>query len=447
MLFKKILIANRGEIAVRIQRTCKELGIETVAVHSTEDEECLHVKMADESVCIGPAKSTLSYLNIPSILSAAEITGADAIHPGFGFLSENEEFAEFCGKWNITFIGPHVEALRKMGDKILSKKIAKEAGVSTLEPIIVLGKTHQEIADEVKKMGFPVLIKASAGGGGRGMQRVDTIDQLVPALVRLEQEARAAFGDGTLFIEKYITNPRHVEVQLLGDKHGSVIHLGERDCTIQRRFQKIIEESPSPCLDEKTRKKLCESAVALAKFVAYDSTGTVEYLYDQDTKQFYFMEMNTRIQVEHPVTEERTGIDLIAEQIRVASGQKLRFKQSEIMFRGHAMECRVNAEDPVTARPCPGKINRYYRPGGIGVRVDDFIYSGYRISPYYDSLLAKVIVRGETRTDCIARMKRALNEMILEGVTSNIPLHQQILNHSDFAGNNYATDFLSKLLR
>jgi acetyl-CoA carboxylase, biotin carboxylase subunit len=445
--FRKILIANRGEIAVRVLRTCKELGIETVSVHSEEDEESLHVKLADESVCIGPAKSALSYLNIPSILSAAEITEADAIHPGFGFLSENREFAELCETWNITFIGPNVDCIEKMGDKILSKTIAKEAGVPILEPIRVLGRDEAEIIKDVQEMGFPVLIKASAGGGGRGMQRVDEIDNLISSVVRLQEEARAAFGDGTLFIEKYITNPRHVEVQIAADKHGTVLHLGERDCTIQRRFQKILEESPSPCIDDKTRKKLCDSAVKLAKHVGYDSVGTVEYLYDLDSGQFYFMEMNTRIQVEHPITEERTGIDLIAEQIRVAWGGKLKYKQSDIKFTGHTMECRINAEDPVTSLPCPGKIDQYYRPGGIGVRVDDFIYSGYRISPYYDSMLAKIIVKAENREKCITRMKRALNEMILDGIASNISLHKRILEHPSFIGNNYATDFLTKDLR
>jgi acetyl-CoA carboxylase biotin carboxylase subunit len=354
MSFKKILIANRGEIAIRILRSCRELGIGTVAVHSTADEDSLHVKLCDESVCIGPAKSLQSYLNIPSILSAAEITGADAVHPGFGFLSENEEFAELCGKWGLTFIGPSVDCIRKMGDKIESKEIAKKAGVPTLEPIKVEGMSDKEIMSAVEKMGFPILIKASAGGGGKGMKRIEEMSDVMPSITRLREEANAAFGDGTLFIEKYITNPRHIEVQILADKHGNVIHLGERDCTIQRRFQKLVEESPSPVLTEKIRNEICESAVRLAKYVNYDSVGTVEYLYDQDEKKFYFMEMNTRIQVEHPVTEQRTGVDLILEQIRSAEGEVLRYKQSDIQFRGHCIECRINAEDPKTSMPSPG---------------------------------------------------------------------------------------------
>lgn len=443
-MFKKVLIANRGEIAIRILRSCRELGIETVGVHSTVDEDSLHVKLCDESVCIGPAKSLHSYLNIPSILSAAEITGADAIHPGFGFLSENEEFAEMCKKWNITFIGPSVDCIRLMGDKIASKETAKKAGVPTLEPLKIEDKSENEIIESVKKMGFPVLIKASAGGGGKGMKRIDDINDLIPSIVRLKEEANAAFGDGTLFIEKYITNPRHIEVQILADKHGNVIHLGERDCTIQRRFQKLIEESPSPVLDEKTRDQICDSAVALAKYVNYDSVGTVEYLYDQDSKKFYFMEMNTRIQVEHPVTEQRTGVDLISEQIRVAFGEKLRFKQSDILFRGHCIECRINAEDPKTSLPSPGLVVHYHRPGGPGVRVDDFIYTGYSVLPYYDSMIAKVIVFANNREDCIRRMKRALGEMVVQGIKTNIELHQNILSDQDFRGNNYSTNFITQ---
>lgn len=443
MAFKKIMIANRGEIAIRILRSCRELGIDTVGIHSTVDEECLHVKLCDESVCIGPAKSLLSYLNIPSILSAAEITGSDAIHPGFGFLSENEEFAELCAKWNITFIGPSVECIRLMGDKILSKETAKKAGVPTLEPIRITDKSDADIMSDVKKMGLPVLIKASAGGGGKGMKRIDNFDDVLPSIIRLQEEAKAAFGDGTLFIEKYITNPRHIEVQILADKHGNVIHLGERDCTIQRRFQKLVEESPSPVLTDKLRNEICDSAVRLAKFVGYDSVGTVEYLYDQDEKKFYFMEMNTRIQVEHPVTEQRTGIDLVAEQILSAQGEKLRYKQSDITFRGHSLECRINAENPKTSMPSPGLVTHYHRPGGIGIRVDDYIYSGYTVLPYYDSMLAKIIVLAPTRDDCIRRMQRALNEMVIKGIQTNTELHERIMEDPDFRGNNYSTNFIS----
>tara|TARA_R110002049_G_scaffold295976_1_gene483811 strand:+ start:739 stop:2082 length:1344 start_codon:yes stop_codon:yes gene_type:complete len=441
--FKKVLIANRGEIAVRVVRSCKELGIATVSVHSSSDESSLHVKLADESVCIGPAKSSQSYLNIPAILSAAEITEADAVHPGFGFLSENREFAKMCEKWGITFIGPNLEAIEQMGDKILSKKIAEKAGLPVLKPILVNTRTDDQITNDAKTMGFPVLVKASAGGGGRGMKRVDDVDDLIPTIRRLKTEALAGFGDDTLFIEKYIVNPRHVEVQILGDKHGNVIHLGERDCTIQRRFQKLIEESPCPVISEEKRNEVCEAAVNLAKHVNYDSVGTVEFLYDQDEDKFYFMEMNTRIQVEHPVTEERTGLDLISWQIRVAQGEKLSMTQKDITFRGHTMECRINAEDPETSMPSPGQIDHYHRPAGIGVRIDDFIYSGYKVPPFYDSMLAKIIVSAPTRNECLARMNRALNEMVIEGIKTNKKLHLSIINHPDFVGNNYATHFLA----
>ncbi len=443
MKFNKILIANRGEISVRVLRTCKELGIETVSVHSSADENSLHVKLADESVCIGPAKSALSYLNIPAILSAAEITGAQAIHPGFGFLSENKEFAEMCKKWEIEFIGPNVECIEKLGDKILSKEIAQAAGLPVLRPIKINELSDDEILEEVRKMGFPILIKASAGGGGRGMKRIDKNEDVLPNIQRLKTEAKAGFGDDTLFIEKFITNPRHVEVQILADKHRNVIHLGERDCTIQRRFQKVIEESPCPVLSESKRKEVCESAVALAKYVNYDSVGTVEYLYDQDEEKFYFMEMNTRIQVEHPVSEQRTGIDLIAEQIRSAEGGKLLIKQRDVSFFGHSMECRINAEDPKTNAPSPGMILYYHRPAGIGVRVDDFIYSGYKVSPFYDSMIAKVIVSAPDRETALNRMYRALDETVIEGIKTNRTLHMDIIQDEDFRGNNYSTNFLN----
>ena len=443
MNFKKVLIANRGEIAVRIIRTCKELGIATVAIHSTADDNSLHVKLADESVCIGPAKSSLSYLNIPAILSAAEITGADAIHPGFGFLSENKGFAEMCAQWDLTFIGPSAECIEKMGDKIFSKELALKADLPVLSPIKVNELSEEQIIEEVKLMKLPVLIKSSAGGGGRGMKMIDNFDDVMPSIARLRTEAKAAFGDDTLFIEKYITNPRHVEVQILADQHGNVIHLGERDCTVQRKFQKIVEESPCPILTEKKRQEICASAVNLAKHVKYDSVGTVEYLYDQDEEKFYFMEMNTRIQVEHPVTEQRTGIDLIAEQIRSAEGKKLTLSQGDIEFRGHSIECRINAEDPVTNAPSPGLILHYHRPAGLGVRVDDFIYSGYSVSPFYDSMIAKVIVIARTREECIDRMLRALDETVIEGIKTNKSLHQRILVNKNFRGNNYSTNFLS----
>lgn len=442
--FKKVLIANRGEIAIRVLRSCKELGIETVSVHSTADEDSLHVKLADESVCIGPAKSTQSYLNIPQILSAAEITGADAIHPGYGFLSENFEFAKMCHEWNVTFIGPNPGAIEKMGDKIYSKKIAKEAKVPTLDPIYVNDLSNDQILNQADEMTYPVLIKASAGGGGRGMKRIDQKEDLLPTISLLKQEALAAFGDGTLFIEKYIVNPRHIEVQILADQHGNVVHVGERDCTIQRRFQKVIEEAPSPVLTQKVREEIWDAAIRLAKVVNYDSVGTVEFLYDQDTQKFYFMEMNTRIQVEHPVTEQLAGIDLIAEQIRHAQGEVNRYKQSDISFSGHVIECRINAEDPETSIPSPGLITHYHRPGGLGVRVDDFIYTGYSVSPFYDSMISKVIVSADNRAECINRALRALNETVVGGIKTNIELHRKILSNDSFRQNSYNTNFLSQ---
>ena len=444
MKFKKVLIANRGEIAIRVLRSCKELGIETVSVYSTADENSLHVKLADESVCIGPAKSINSYLNMHAILSAAEITGADAIHPGYGFLSENDEFAKMCEDCGITFIGPNIECLRSMGDKIESKKIAKDADVPTLEPIYVNQLSDEEIVAAAEEMTYPVLIKASAGGGGRGMKKIEQTADLLTSISVLKQESKLAFGDDTLFIEKYISNPRHVEIQILADKHGKVLHLGERDCTIQRRFQKIIEESPSPVIDEKTREEMCQASVRLAKKVNYDSVGTVEYLYDLDSKRFYFMEMNTRIQVEHPVTEQRCGIDLISNQIKVATGEALELNQEDIKFSGHVIECRINAENPKTSMPSPGLITHYHRPGGMGVRVDDFIYTGYQVSPHYDSMISKVIVFAENRDDCIRRTLRALDETVVGGITTNIELHKEILLDDSFRQNSYNTNFLAE---
>ncbi len=442
---KKLLIANRGEIAVRIIRTCKEMGIATVAVHSTADEDALHVKMADESVCIGPEKVQLSYLNKHALLSAVEISGADAIHPGYGFLSENAEFARMCEKWGITFVGPRAELIELMGDKLHSKEIAKKAGVPVLGPIKVSVLSGEEIIDAVKKMGLPVLIKASGGGGGRGMARVDDLDKILVTIERLEQEALNNFGNKEVFIEKYIGNPRHIEVQIMADKHGNILHLGERDCTIQRRFQKIIEESPSPCLNDRERAEICESAVNLSRAVNYDSAGTVEFIFDQDERKFYFMEMNTRIQVEHPVTEQRVQCDLIRWQLESAAGKALSNKQKDIVFSGHCMECRINAEDPVTYRPGPGLVQFYYRPAGAGVRVDDYIYSGYRVPPFYDSMVAKIIVSAENREQAIARMLRSLEETVIVGIPTNITLHQKILQDQRFRENNYSTHFLNNL--
>lgn len=447
MKIKKILIANRGEIAIRVLRTCKELGIQTVGVHSTIDENSLHVKLADESVCIGGPKSALSYLNIPAILTAAEITGADAIHPGFGFLSENKEFAEMCKKWDLEFIGPSADCIEKMGDKILSKKLAEEAGLPILKTIEVNPKSPAELLKEVRELGYPVLIKASAGGGGRGMKRISKEDELLSSIEKLKTEAKSSFKNDTLFIEKYIERPRHIEIQILADRFGNIVHLGERDCTIQRRFQKIIEESPSPVLDDKLRQQMFDAAISLCKYVNYDSVGTVEFLFDQDERKFYFMEMNTRIQVEHPITEQRTGIDLVAQQIKVAQNEKIEFEQKDIVFTGHSMECRINAENPITGLPSPGKVLYYHRPAGIGIRVDDFIYSGYVIPPFYDSMLAKIIVSAPTRNQCLDRMKRALEEAVIEGIETNKDLHLKIIAHPDFRGNNYATTFLNTYLQ
>ncbi len=441
---KKVLIANRGEIAVRVLRSCKELGIDTVSVYSTADSNSLHVKLADESVCIGPAKSINSYLNIHAILSAAEITGADAIHPGYGFLSENDEFAKMCEQCGITFIGPNIDCLQKMGDKIESKEIAKSADVPTLEPIYVNRLSDEEILKQASEMTYPVLIKASAGGGGRGMRKIEQEEDLLDTISILKQESKLAFGDDTLFIEKFVSNPRHVEIQILADNHGNVVHLGERDCTIQRRFQKIIEESPSPVISNETRQAMCDASIRLAKKVGYNSVGTVEYLYDLDSQKFYFMEMNTRIQVEHPVTEQRCGIDLISNQILVSMGHKLPMKQEDITFKGHVIECRINAEDPTTSMPSPGLITHYHRPGGMGVRVDDFIYTGYMIPPHYDSMISKVIIYADSRTECIGRALRALDETVVGGIKTNIDLHKKILNHKDFRANSYNTNFLAE---
>ncbi|MCT4642576.1 MAG: acetyl-CoA carboxylase biotin carboxylase subunit [Bacteriovoracaceae bacterium] len=444
--YSKVLIANRGEIAIRVLRSCKELGISTVSIHSSADENSLHVKLADESVCVGPAKSADSYLNIHAILSAAQITGAQAIHPGYGFLSENAEFAKMCQDHGIEFIGPNTQCLISMGDKIESKKIAKEAGVPTLEPIYIKSLSDKDIIYSVEKMGLPVLIKASAGGGGRGMKKIESMDSLLSAIKVLEKESLAAFGDDTLFIEKYVEDPRHIEVQILADKVGNVIHLGERDCTIQRRFQKIVEESPSPVLSEEVRQDICDAAVRLSKFVKYDSVGTVEFLYDQNDQKFYFMEMNTRIQVEHPVTEQRCGIDLISQQILVSIGAKLNLKQSDIKFSGHVIECRINAENPDTGMPSPGLITHYHRPGGLGIRVDDFIYTGYEVVPFYDSMISKIIVKASDRNSCIARTLRALDETVVGGIKTNIEQHKKILNNSDFRENQYNTNFLNEKL-
>lgn len=443
-MFHKILIANRGEIALRIIRACKEMGIKTVAVHSTADHEALHVKMADESICIGPAPSSESYLNMQAIISAAEVTDAEAIHPGYGFLSENAEFAEICANCGITFIGPTPENMRRMGDKIRARQTVTEAGVpilpGTKEGVFSVEEAKR-IADEI---GYPVIIKATAGGGGRGMKVVHSPASLGNAFAAARSEAQAGFGNPDVYIEKFCEKPRHVEIQIMADKHGNVIHLGERDCSIQRRHQKLVEEAPCPVLSPDIRKKMGECAVAAAKAVNYTSVGTMEFLLDQDGN-FYFMEMNTRVQVEHPVTEMITGIDIIKEQIRSAYGIPLRYKQSDVKFHGHAIECRINAEDPVKFTPSPGKIDGYHTPGGLGVRVDSAVYDKYTVLPHYDSMIAKLIVHADTREEAIQRMSRALDEYIIEGIRTSISLHQRIMANKDFIEGKVDTGFMERL--
>jgi len=444
-MFHKILIANRGEIALRIIRACKELGIKTVAVHSDVDHESLHVKLADESICIGPAPSIKSYLNMRAIISAAEVTDADAIHPGYGFLSENAEFAEICGNCGLTFIGPTPENMRLMGDKISARQTVTAAGVPILPGTKEGVKTAEEAKKIAAKIGYPVIIKATAGGGGRGMKVVHSPASLPNAFAAARSEAQAGFGNPEVYIEKFCDRPRHVEIQIMADKHGNVIHLGERDCSIQRRHQKLIEEAPCPVLSPDLRKRMGECAVAAAKSVGYTSVGTMEFLLDQDNN-FYFMEMNTRVQVEHPVTEMITGIDIIKEQIRSAAGLPLRFKQEDIKINGHAIECRINAEHPFKFTPSPGKINGYHTPGGLGVRVDSAVYDQYTVLPHYDSMIAKLIVHAETREEAINRMARALDEYIIEGIKTTIAFHQKIMDNKDFKEGNVDTGFLERLV-
>lgn len=444
-MFHKILIANRGEIAVRIIRACKEMGIKTVAVYSQADSNSLHVKLADESVCIGPASSALSYLNINAIISAAELTDAEAIHPGYGFLSENANFAEVCEKCGITFIGPSAESMRIMGDKISARQAVIKQGVPIL-PGTKEGVHSVEDAIKVaKEIGFPVIIKATAGGGGRGMKIVHSQATLPNAFATARAEAQAGFGNPEVYIEKYCERPRHVEIQILADKHGNVIHLGERDCSIQRRHQKLIEEAPSTVVTPEIRKAMGEAAVKAAAAVGYNSVGTIEFLVDRNNN-FYFMEMNTRVQVEHPVTEMVTGVDIVREQIRSAAGLPLRYKQEDIQIRGHSIECRINAEDSFKFTPCPGKITAYHPPGGPGVRVDSFVYDQYTVVPHYDSLIGKLIVHADTREDAIKRMARALDEYMIEGIKTTIFFHKRIMAHKDFIEGNIDTSFLERIV-
>lgn len=443
-MFKKILIANRGEIALRVIRACKEMDIATVAIYSKVDEDSLHVKLADESVCVGPAASKLSYLNVAAIMSAAELTGADAIHPGYGFLAENSDFAQVCEQCNITFIGPKPDQIAKMGDKAAARRIAKEAGVPMLAGTGIL-KDADEAAKKAEEIGYPVMLKATAGGGGRGIQIIYHPAQLRTTFERVRTEAAKAFGIGDCYMEKFCEHPRHVEIQVLCDGHGNYLYLGERDCTVQRRHQKLIEESPSPVVDDVLRKKMGEAAISLCKRVGYCNVGTVEFLVDEK-KNFYFMEMNTRIQVEHPVTEMVTGIDLIQEQIRIAAGERVSFKQEEIRFTGHALECRVNAEDPERMAPSPGLITAYHPPGGYGVRVDSFVYQQYKVLPHYDSMIAKVICHAATREKAIAKMASALSEYVIAGIHTNIAFQRKIILHPRFKSAEYDTHFLEEFL-
>jgi acetyl-CoA carboxylase biotin carboxylase subunit len=443
-MFEKILIANRGEIALRVLRACKELGISTVAVNSTADANAMHVRLADESVCIGPPAARDSYLNVPALLAACEITGADAVHPGYGFLSENARFAEILAEHDIDFIGPKPGHIRMMGDKIEAKRTAKKLGIPVVPGSEGGVSSDQEALSIAKSIGFPVLVKAAAGGGGRGMKVAHGPNDLTNALATARAEAQAAFGDDALYLEKYLERPRHIEIQVLGDGQGRAIHLGERDCSLQRRHQKVWEESPSPALNVASRNVIGETVAKAMRDLEYLGVGTVEFLYESG--QFYFIEMNTRIQVEHPVTEEITDIDLILEQIRVAAGNDLELTQKDVKFHGHAIECRINAEHPVTFRPSPGKLEHYHPPGGLGVRVDSAAYQGYTIPPFYDSLVGKLIVHGKTRGECLMRLKRALDEFVIDGIETTLPLFRNLVREKDIIDGDYHIHWLEEYL-
>ncbi|MFG1350369.1 acetyl-CoA carboxylase biotin carboxylase subunit [Xanthobacter autotrophicus] len=443
-MFRKILIANRGEIALRILRACKELGIATVAVHSTADADAMHVRLADESVCIGPPAARESYLNIPSLLAACEITGADAVHPGYGFLAENARFAEILADHNIYFIGPKAEHIRIMGDKIEAKKTAQSLGIPVVPGSDGGIHSDEEAHRVAQEIGFPVLVKAAAGGGGRGMKVAMTREDLSEALSTARNEAKAAFGDDAVYLEKYLSTPRHIEVQVLGDGKGHAIHLGERDCSLQRRHQKVWEEAPSPVITAAQRAQIGETCAKAMRDLAYLGVGTIEFLYENG--EFYFIEMNTRIQVEHPVTEMVTGIDLINEQIRVAAGEPLTLTQNDVVIEGHAIECRVNAEHPTTFRPSPGRITHYHVPGGLGIRVDSNAYQGYVIPPTYDSLVGKLIVHGKTRDECLRRLRRALDEFVVDGIDTTLPLFRTLVRTRDIAEGKYDIHWLEHFL-
>lgn len=443
-MFEKILIANRGEIALRVHRACRELGIKTVAVHSTADADAMHVRLADEAVCIGPPAASESYLNIPNIIAAAEITHAEAIHPGYGFLSENAKFAEIVRDHRIGWIGPSPEHIRMMGDKVQAKKTAAEIGLPLVPGSAgAVGSVEEalQVADEI---GYPVLVKAAAGGGGRGMKVIPDAESLPTLMAQAKSEAKAAFGDDTVYIEKYLANPRHIEFQVFGDNFGNAVHLGERDCSLQRRHQKVLEEAPSPALNTRQREEMGEIVRAAIAKLGYQGAGTIEFLYEDG--RFYFIEMNTRLQVEHPVTEMITGIDLVREQIRVASGLPLSVSQADVRFQGHAIECRINAEDPATFAPSPGKVTDYHAPGGLHVRVDSALYDNYKIPPYYDSLIAKLIVYGSTRNECLARLHRALEEYVIHGPRTTIPLHQALIEDPAFIDGDYTIKWLEAWL-
>ncbi len=440
-MFKKILIANRGEIALRILRACREMNIKTVAIHSEADETAMHVRLADESICVGPASAQSSYLNIPAIITAATITNVDAVHPGYGFLSENQRFAEIIQEHNIKFIGPKPEHIKMMGNKIMAKKIMEDNGVP-----IIPGLNKIDDANEIKKFAdkvkLPIIIKAANGGGGKGMRIVRNINEIQKSINAAKIESKKSFNDDTVYVEKYLSNPKHIEIQILADNHDNIITLGERDCSIQRKHQKLIEESPSKILSNSEREKISELSRKALKSINYEGVGTLEFLYEN--KQFYFMEMNTRLQVEHPVTEMVTSTDLVKEQILVAYGEKLRLSQENINIKGHSIECRINAENSETFIPSPGKVNQYHQPGGLGVRVDSAVYQGYVIPPHYDSMIAKLITYGDNRSDCIQKMKRALEEFVIIGIDTNIQLHQKIIESEDFISGNYDINYMSR---
>lgn len=441
-MFTKVLIANRGEIALRIHRACKEMGISTVAVHSEADRGAMWVRLADESVCIGPAQASKSYLNIPSIIAAAEITGAQAIHPGYGFLSENARFAEIVEAHGMTFIGPRPEHIRIMGDKITAKQTAKDSGIPVVPGSDGEVETVEAAIKASKAIGFPLIVKAAAGGGGRGMKVALTPESLTEAVLTAQSEALAAFGNGAVYMERYLQKPRHIEIQVIADSHGNVVHLGERDCSLQRRHQKVLEEAPSPALDAAGREKIGKTVTEAIRKIGYLGVGTIEFLWEDG--EFFFIEMNTRLQVEHPVTEMITGVDLVREQIRVAAGLPLSFTQEDVVFEGHAIECRINAENPETFAPSPGKVNDFHAPGGLGVRLDSAVFAGYSIPPYYDSLIGKLIVHGRDREECLARLKRSLGEMVVGGIDTTIPLFQRLLQEPDILSGDYDIHWLEK---